>query len=63
MVMRRPKERLGGGGKWCPNSGVISGELQGSSAAPVGRVEGGKGEACQRMQRRGRWQALTVNGG
>jgi hypothetical protein len=31
--------------------------------APVGRGEGGKGEACQRMRRRGRRRVLTVNGG
>jgi hypothetical protein len=45
--MRRSKEQIGGGGKWCPNGGMISGELQGSSTALVGRGEGRKGEACQ----------------
>jgi hypothetical protein len=52
--VRRSKERLDGGGKWCPDGGMIPGELWGSLVAPVGRGQGGKDETCQQMRRRGR---------
>jgi hypothetical protein len=35
-----------GGGKWRSDSDTIFDELRGSSTTPVGRGEGGKGEAC-----------------